>query len=486
MKKNFSLISLFGIISLSCNVLSPKISETPEPQTSDAGNIGVEYQDGISIQEFSLDNVNSIPAEDVLLEVIHFGSGGPGDAKKCENFDGDPIVFSEPIILFHPADNEFMSRSSFITCGWQPHEKLKGTIIYPEGTTVNKEIFANEIGSAVLEFAPDLDSLEDVYMYVISDDIYTLKSNAFFYSPRVPRLYYLNENQILFNNFPPNSIISLYMFSKSTHAWWKADGGLEFQVNNDGELIANLPNIPKTLFIGVYDNLWFLPIDNNDTSHNGLLEKDDGFLPSQFGEEYFEKSLKFRKESKSYRECTDKTYSIFEPIDLDQQNYQYIKTSELNLYNEPRYSSPIVKIFNAGQPLKLLGGPFCFDNAVWWAVTYPDFSNIGTVVSGYVVEIDEQNNHYLERQSCGDLPTRLNSFNSVLVSYANGNNKNLRQQPGFSQEIIDRIPEGTLIRVSEHWCVDDTYWWKIYTQDNQEGWMTEMQDGVYFLEPAPK
>ncbi|MFN8412817.1 MAG: SH3 domain-containing protein [Anaerolineales bacterium] len=141
----------------------------------------------------------------------------------------------------------------------------------------------------------------------------------------------------------------------------------------------------------------------------------------------------------------------------------------------------------------LVGGPFCFDNAVWWAVSHPDFPSHFTrtngrlvQISGYVVEIDSENNHYLEKQSCGDLPTRLSSNTWARVVHSTGR-KNVREQPGFSGTIKTTIPEGARIRVTgDSRCVDDNRWWPIETTDGIEGWMTETQDGIYLLEPAPK
>lgn len=92
--------------------------------------------------------------------------------------------------------------------------------------------------------------------------------------------------------------------------------------------------------------------------------------------------------------------------------------------------------------------------------------------------------------SCGNLKTRLSiSFESEKrVAYTDGSNMRIRKNPGFNEEIVDSVPEGTKITITEGpVCVDNVTWWKISggPKSNEEGWMAEHNNKVYWLEPIP-
>lgn len=488
MKKICFFLSLVGIVSLSCSSSSPNPKPTATLDTDEQSTT----QDGIPVQEFSLDNVNSIPAEEILIEVTYYGYGGGWDGVPCLDPNTGKQTMFDPTISVDPYDNELMVRSSLVTCGWEQNETLIGVITYPNGKQKTQQIVVDENGAGILSFAPNLDDPAGIYIYSISNGNTELLSNAYFYAPNVPRLYYLSENQILFHKFPPNEPVELVMFSYDGGRTPTAKGGLNFMIGNTGNLIVTLPDKLNSIYIGVEDGLVYVPIDNIGTSHYDLLDVGDyvGFAPgSDTWIEYHEKGKEFEAKAISYRACQNNINTSFSTVDDNQNIYQFAKVAlpNVNLYSQPRYTSRAIQKVDTNQVFRLIDGPYCFDNAVWWKVQNPNELHLSPdfYPFSYIAEIDEKSNHYIEEQSCGELPSRI-STHSVLVSYANGNMKNLRKQPGFSQEVIDRIPEGTLITVDEHWCVDDTYWWHVYTNDRQEGWMTEMQNGVYFLEPAPK
>lgn len=92
--------------------------------------------------------------------------------------------------------------------------------------------------------------------------------------------------------------------------------------------------------------------------------------------------------------------------------------------------------------------------------------------------------------SCGNLKTRLSISpeSEKRVAYTDGSNMRIRKKPGFNEEIVDSVPEGTKITITEGpVCVDNVTWWKISggPKSNEEGWMAEHNNKVYWLEPIP-
>ena len=79
---------------------------------------------------------------------------------------------------------------------------------------------------------------------------------------------------------------------------------------------------------------------------------------------------------------------------------------------------------------------------------------------------------------------RVSVGEEARVAFTDGSNMRIRENPGFSQVILYRVPEGTFIEVLDGpQCTDGNNWWKIRTENGLDGWMTESQDGVYLLEP---
>ncbi|MFN8412816.1 MAG: hypothetical protein U0Z26_10545 [Anaerolineales bacterium] len=323
MKKAFFL-SLLGIITLSCGLLQPEQT----PTATEVNNVEEQTpftQEGIPVQEFSLDSVDAILPEDVQIEISYAPHGGPDDTSYCIDENSNPVIYSEPTIVSNPIDSELMIRSEMIICGWQDRENLKGEIRYPDDRKKTYELTAGDDGSVVLAFAPNLDDPEGVYTYSISNGDTTLQSNAYFYVPRVPRLYYLNENQILFHNFPSHEPVQLIIFSNYSGGDQEADGGMNFVIGNTGELVVTIPDVPKSVYAGFVDGLIYEPIDNIDTSHGDLLGRWNeitfplGFFGSDNGIEYLEKHKEFEARAVSYKACQNNISTIFESVDFISQ-----------------------------------------------------------------------------------------------------------------------------------------------------------------------
>lgn len=88
--------------------------------------------------------------------------------------------------------------------------------------------------------------------------------------------------------------------------------------------------------------------------------------------------------------------------------------------------------------------------------------------------------------NCGGLPSRLFADAGARVTFTDGSDMRIREKPGFSENILTTVPEGTAIVIlNSRKCVEGSTWWKILTDDGLEGWMAEDQNGMYLLEPYP-
>ncbi len=84
----------------------------------------------------------------------------------------------------------------------------------------------------------------------------------------------------------------------------------------------------------------------------------------------------------------------------------------------------------------------------------------------------------------GLLVSRLVIGNRAQVTFIDGATNLIRAKPGFSQEVVDKVPEGAPLTILEGpQCADESTWWYIRTDDGLEGWMEEYEKDIYLLEP---
>ncbi len=91
-------------------------------------------------------------------------------------------------------------------------------------------------------------------------------------------------------------------------------------------------------------------------------------------------------------------------------------------------------------------------------------------------------------RTCGGLASRLKFDANARVAFINGSGQPIRKGPGYSEEVLKSIPEGTIVWISSRSdvpaCADGNLWWWVRTKDGTEGWLAEEQNGVYLLEPV--
>jgi hypothetical protein len=313
--------------------------------------------------KFNISSSNHVAPDDILKEISFFAIGGGGGYCPKESY---PV----PVISYEPKDEELVTTSVLVTCGWQAGERLKGTIKYPNGKTITQNIFPKlSYGEyyATLSIKPTINDPTGNYVFTLKGNNVTLTSTAYFRKPAGPRIFQADNTHLLLYGFAPRESIRLFYYD--IHG--KLSGWQSYTVDSKGQLVIEI-----------------------STNMNG----------------YF--------------------FALGE------------RTGEVRLRRE--------------EPT----GGFVYD-----AVAYKSIKLA---------------------QYCPGLASHLTVSISGRVAYTDGTNMRIRQQPGFSQAILNTVPEGTQFTVLEGpRCADQVTWWKIQTTNHDEGWMAESQNGVYLIEPYP-
>jgi hypothetical protein len=91
----------------------------------------------------------------------------------------------------------------------------------------------------------------------------------------------------------------------------------------------------------------------------------------------------------------------------------------------------------------------------------------------------------VDRAACGGLLSRVKVFDKARISFRDGSAQPVRVDPGYSQEILASLPEGTEFFIDgDSSCAEGGTWWPIRLQDGRQGWIAEDQNGIYLLEPV--
>ncbi len=117
--------------------------------------------------------------------------------------------------------------------------------------------------------------------------------------------------------------------------------------------------------------------------------------------------------------------------------------------------------------------------------------------SGIIKHVSDDDKHSgfasLEYLSCpGAMLSRLNNdMDKVRAAYVDGSALRIRNEPSFTSEVLQSVPEGTELEFEWQFhqvrCVDGTFWWHVYIpgEERNTGWVAETYEGKYILEPIP-
>lgn len=142
-----------------------------------------------SIQEFSLQEADSVVPEDILDEVVYFTTGG-GGPPACDEFDRIALNrnLSTSLVV------EVGDRVEFETCGWQVDELVSTTMLFPGGDPITETNLARNPGGAfgygVTEFQYDVELNAPVgeYHFIAEGVSQTLEAFVVVVPARGPRI----------------------------------------------------------------------------------------------------------------------------------------------------------------------------------------------------------------------------------------------------------------------------------------------------------
>jgi hypothetical protein len=330
--------------------------------------------------EFSLETAKTEPPDNItiLMEVEYYGM--PGYSSACEDDMYDEPRFSRPTIVADPEDTELMLSTQLETCGWSAGEELTGKITFPDGRTELQQIIADDRstpGEAWLSFRPTIEDPEGVYTFELSNGSVTLESNAYFSYPGVPRVYELNDHQLVFISFPPNEILRLLMYmpedssDPDVESAWRFVAWQMIKVDENGYLVLDAP-VRGNAFVAITASG-----DEYATDRLGPIQTD--WIS---GIKWNIELLKLIKEDSG---CPRNVQSRV-PDDVRQVK---IATSGLALYSQPRTTARVITNIQSDQIVDIKG-PICVGDSVWWEMSIDGDYEI-LAVSGYALETGNEN-----------------------------------------------------------------------------------------------
>ena len=399
----------------------------------------------------------------VLKEVAYFGIGGGGDDDDlCRNI-------TTPTIVSEWSDIEQLHSVWVLSCGWKTSKKYSTVLSKPDGTT-KKESPDTPFGTSTYgyiywSYMPTAFDPIGTYQVKFSNGEQT-QSFEFHVSKITTAGATLlwDQQEVQVYNFSPNEKVRMFRYELSNPGDPATDEFVfkdwqEFSTLSDGKLRIKLSTISG-----------YFAIVGAKTGEFHLTE---GFVQSIL--------------KSNTPVISNKSLCPGAPISKvavgSTARVTFTDRTPTRIRKEPTTSSKILGRIPEGTRFLIVGGHKCSDGYTWWNI------ELANGTRGWMAE-GKSGTYYLEpmtflQQSCAEVFSLLNVGSEARVAKVDGSNMRIRSQPGFSQPIVDRVPEGTLLIIlNGPRCVDGTKWWYIRTKSGIEGWMTESQNGIPLLEPA--
>jgi hypothetical protein len=472
LKNIFSMVVCVGLILASCapNTSTPNTFDENEQEDvvedvvtdspSQDNNNSTEVPSVSNESEFVFDpsRVNrNLPNDinDIVEEALFYGQGGGGGEDPCQGINS-PTIISEWF------DVEQLENAWVLSCGWEDNKDVSATLFGPDGITLLTESIGPWSGSLYWSFLPTAFDPTGQYEMRFSDDEQTL--DFMFNVSRITKsgavLLYA-EKEIQVYNFSPREKIRLFIYSSSSD-------GLEFEgwqgltVNADGKLLIKLTELDYELNYAVVGE-----------------ETGEFHLTIGFGQSILKINTPVLSNSPLCSGAPLSKVAVGSTARVT-----FTDGTPTRIRKQPTTSSNIVGRLSEGTRFLIIGGHECSDGFTWWRIELPNGA------SGWMAE-GKGGTYYLEpmnylQQTCSYPVSRLSLGDQAQVAKVDGSNTRLRSQPGFSQSIVGKVPEGTSLTILDGpECVDGNNWWYVRTKNGLEGWMTEAQNGVYLIEPMP-
>jgi hypothetical protein len=272
----------------------------------------------------------------------------------------------EPTLDYKNDNLQLTDIAVIATCGWQPDETVKVTLMDPMGKFFTSEMKAvparqkKDVYEIDVFFQPGADAPEGKYRFTLQGRNGVVKAKFTYNRLIGPRLYALpadrfrpyfsatgGQQRLRLQGFLPNEPVRLlaYTFEGTQikfYAWQ------DFTTDRHGQLIieTDLPEISKDTEMNYY-------IYGRDT-HFVALER---FTPDGFS-----KSRQFDMDLY----CPGaQPPRLNGPADIRPTT----GVSLLEIHQQPGFGSRVTTLAKADTPMRVYGYPKCIDHAYWWKVT---------------------------------------------------------------------------------------------------------------------
>lgn len=293
---------------------------------------------------------------------------------------GYPGCLTQPLspTLDYNTGNLDLTGIAFLaTCGWQPDEIIRVTVMDPEGKIFTSQVKAiparlkKEVYQADIYFQPGIDAPAGPYRFTLEGSV-TLKTKVFFNRPQAARLYALpadrfspiqavlgGKHRLRLDSFLPGEPVRLlaYTFAGSRIQFY---GWQDYTTDRLGRLIVetDLPDVPPGTEMLFYAY-------GRDT-HSVALER--------FTRDGLNKTRQFNLDLYCPGALTPRLNGAG----------QIQPAGELKLYQQPGFGSRTTASIPVGTQMRLFGYPRCIDRAYWWQVWISDPVLFGWVPESYL------------------------------------------------------------------------------------------------------
>ncbi len=465
----FRIVACIGLLLAGCAPTpNPSLDPGIEEKQEGASENKLPQGGGISTDEsfvtnetgefdFDPSEVNtSLPNDinDIVEEAWFYGQGGGDGEDPCQGI-------TSPAIVSEWFDVEQFENAWVLSCGWDDNEGVSATLVGPNGIALQTETLNPLSGSMYWSFLPTVFDATGEYEMRFSNGAESL--DFMFNVSRITKsgaVLLYGDDEIQVYNFSPREKIRLFIYSSSSGEL-EFEGWQGFTVNGDGNLSLKFKELDYRLDYAVVGE------------KTGEYHLTDGFAESIL-----------RANTPILSDTPLCSGAPRSQVGMGSTaRVTFTDGTPTRIRKLPTTSSDIVGRLPEGTRFLIIGEHKCNDGYTWWQIEIPNGSR------GWMAE-GKGGTYYLEpmsfaQQTCSETASRISIGDQARVAQVDGSNTRLRSQPGFTQSIVGKVPEGTRLTILDGpECVDGNNWWYVRTNNGLEGWMTESQNGIYLIEPS--
>ena len=318
------------------------------------------------------ESINTTPLPEAVQEIdLRLGRA---------SYPGCLDVFEEPTLDFKTDNLELTGIAMIATCGWQPEEVVKITLMDPSGKITTSEAAAvpskykKNVYEVNVYYQPGVDAAPGKYRFTLEGSG-TVKAKVEFNRPQNARLYVMADDpfhphhqamggkqRLRLHGFLPNESIRLlaYRFegTKIQFYGWK-----DYITGSGGQLIieTNLTEISEETEMNYFAYA--------RETHFVALER--------FTREGYSKTRQFDMDLYCPGAPAPRLSGVTEIRGA-------ASTAQINVNQQPGYGSRLLVQLPGDASLRLFGYPKCIDRAYWWKVSVKDPLRFGWVAESFL------------------------------------------------------------------------------------------------------